>query len=358
MTEKSAFSAIKGIQGGRVFFSANIPISKLKNLFEEDLPDENERSQRDLDTRHSNAIARYILSNQSSYIIGALTFALDREPEFALSENSSGDFNQVGTLRLTNDIRISSLDGQHRREALLSAFYETESLKNETVSIMLYVEPSVDNRRQMFSDMNSTSKKVSKAINILFDKRDPFAKAAKELVKGHEMLIDRVENFSGSIRGDSDKFFTLSGVKEALKNLEVGTSGRIKDPEMYTTDYLIQQGCVLFDLLLQSRPEYREGMSSRENLLKLRESSILFSSTTLRVIAGSIYKFKKLNEVTNIEPLKTSLAKRLSAIDFNKNSPIFIKAGFIKPESTTPQARNQEMTMASNVIFLELTSTD
>ena len=36
-------------------------------------------------------------------------------------------------------------------------------------------------RRQMFADMNNTAKRVSKAVSISFDSRDPFARAVNDI---------------------------------------------------------------------------------------------------------------------------------------------------------------------------------
>jgi len=354
MEQNRSIPAIRGIQGGRAFFTTNLPISLLRTLLQENLDFDSERSQRDLDAKHSNSIARYVLANQSSYVLGALTFAINKEPKFTVKNSGENDPWQIGILDIAKDLKISSLDGQHRREALITAAYELESLNEESIAVLIYVESGLENRRQMFSDMNSTSKKVSKALNILFDKRDPFAKAAKIVVESHELLKGRVENYSGSIRGDSNMFFTLSGVKDAIRNLEVGGSGRVADPEKYSTEYLVKQATIFFDFLIESRPEFRQAMGGRSELLALRENSILLSSTTLRVIAGALYKYKKLHNLIEMPKSQASLITHFSKIDFNKDSKIFLQAGFIKPGSTTPQARNQEMGAASSAIFSQL----
>ena len=63
MTESRSFPAIRGTQGGRVFYSANVSVGMLRSLLKEDESSPESRSQRALDTKHSNAIVRFILAN-------------------------------------------------------------------------------------------------------------------------------------------------------------------------------------------------------------------------------------------------------------------------------------------------------
>ena len=153
-------------------------------------------------------------------MLGALTFAMADAGIFKLSGISDNEESQLGLLEIPFGSQISSLDGQHRREALIPAAREISELQNESVAILIYGGDNLESRRRMFSDMNSKYKKVIEALNILFDRQDPYAKAAKELAEKHTLLVDNVEKIAGSIRGDSNIFYTLSGVKDTLKNLK------------------------------------------------------------------------------------------------------------------------------------------
>jgi hypothetical protein len=199
--------------------------------------------------------------------------------------------------------------------------------------------------------MNSTSKKVSKSLNISFDNRDPFARAAKDLITQHPMLKDRVEQLAPRVKADSQDFFSLSSIQDALKKLYVGTGGRVKDASNITDEEIVARGFEFFDVLLKARPEYSEAQRSKSALLAYRTSTILFSSTTLRALAGAVYKANNYYDGQSSTKIHDKLVNGIGKIDFTVKSKLFLDAGFITPDNGTPSARNQEVISATNAIY-------
>lgn len=345
--------AIKGKQGGRTFYVTNLPNTVFEN-FLHGVESAAEQSQRPLDPRHADQIAEYIRANRDEYVVGALTFAVDREVPFTkFGDQDFGGF-ELGQITIPLAIKFHSLDGQHRREAITQLQREASGLENDSTAVLFYVEPELAKRRQMFSDMNSTSKKVSKSLNISFDNRDPFARAAKILITQHPMLKDRVEELAPRVKADSKDFFSLSSVQDALKKLYVGTGGRVKDASNITDDEIVSRGSEFFDVLLKARPEYTEAQKSQSALVGYRSSSILFSSTTLRALAGAVYKASAYYDGQSAMKINERIVNGLSKIDFSVKSKLFLNAGFITPDNGTPSARNQEVISATNAIYDEL----
>ena len=345
--------AIKGKQGGRTFYVTNLPNAVFES-FLKGVESAVEQSQRPMDPRHAEQIAEYIRSNPNEYVVGALTFAVDREVPFTkLGDQNFGGFD-LGTISLGLDTKYHSLDGQHRREAIIKVQREMENVGSDSTAVIFYVEPDLFRKRQMFSDMNSTSKKVSKSLNISFDNRDPFARAAKILIMQHPLLIDRIEQLAPRVKADSSDFFSLSSIQDALKKLFVGTGGRVKDSSGITDEEIIARGVDFFDLLQKARPEYSEAQRNQLSLIKFRTSTILFSSTTLRALAGAVYKATVYYGDQSGELVKSKLATAISKIDFTVNSKLFIDSGFIAAGSPTPSARNQEVIAATNAIYKSL----
>lgn len=345
--------AIKGKQGGRTFYVTNLPNAVFKN-FLKGVESAVEPTQRPLDPRHADLIADYIRTNPNEYVIGALTFAVDRELPFKqLDESDSSEF-ALGMLSLSLGAEVHSLDGQHRREAIIKIQGESQNLSADSTAVIFYVEPDLIKKRQMFSDMNSTSKKVSKSLNISFDNRDPFARAAKILITQHPLLIDRVEELAPRVKADSSDFFSLSSIQDTLKKLYVGTGGRVKDSSAMTDDEIVARGADFFDVLLKARPEYSTAQRSKESLVGYRTSTILFSSTTLRALAGAVYKATVYYGDQPGRAVHDKLVRAISKIDFTVNSKLFIDAGFISAGSPTPSARNQEVIAATNAIYKSL----
>ncbi len=345
-------SAIRGNQGSRIFYVCNVSASiLLMDRFHKAEPAA-DRAQRVPSKTHCDDIRNYIVANQSDYVLGALTFALDKDATFYPIE--SGQLFGPGTLIVSELNIFHSLDGQHRMRAFIDAVNENKSLLKENVAILIYIEQDLVRKRQMFSDMNATPKRVPKNLNIAFDNRDPFGRAAKELIKTHSLLKDRIELFAARVKLDSQHFYSLSSIQDTLKKLHVGSVGRVKNLESFDVNSIKNKGSDFFDLLNEARSEYVDAGMSKVKLDKFRSTTILFSSTTLRVIAGAMFLVEK-ELLGKFAKNRTKLIKALSEVDFKKNSKIFIKSGFISRDKVTPNARNQEIAAATHALFEELT---
>ena len=345
--------AIRGMQGGRVFYVTNLPNAFLANMLSKAQPAV-ESSQRALDPKHAAAIADYIKENQKEYVMGALTYAMDRDGRFISLDSDSSDGFSIGKLQVPLDAVFNSLDGQHRREAIISTAAEYPGINQDSTAVLIYVEPDLIAKKQMFSDMNSTPKKVSNSLNVAFNNRDPFARVAKEIVRKHELLIGKVEEQAPRVKPESDMFFSLSSIQDTMKKLFVGSAGRVKDLASFDDKKIAERGTDFFNILRKARSEYGAAAKSHEDLVRLRTETILFSSTTLRAVAGAVYKAAQYYEVSDLKSIESKLVQKLSVIDFTVHSPLFIESGFIAEGSSTPSARNQEVISATNAIYEQL----
>jgi DNA sulfur modification protein DndB len=266
------------------------------------------------------------------YVLGTLTYAMDREGEFEPIGNSA-----IGLLKLPLDAKLRTIDGQHRRGAIKEAVEAFEQLEEEDTVLLVYVESDMQKRRQMFSDMNWHQKPVTKSVNVAFDSRDPFARAVQKLSETHELLRDRVEMDSSTIHPGSDKLFTLGAIYDSLSRLFVGVTGRVRSKEKYVEEDLIKEGAAFFSLLLKARSEFHRVLDYPSETGKLRTKTILLSSTTLKMLAGAVYIAKRRGY--SMEELEEPIRQ----LDFKPNATIWRKTGFVSPGKTTPNARNQEV---------------
>jgi DNA sulfur modification protein DndB len=313
-----------------------------------------ERSQRPLDPKHADDITNYLKNNIGEYVVGALTFAMSTEGEFTplLSENSSG--YELGTLQFNLVQEFHSLDGQHRRQAIIKAMEEVDSIRDDSTAVIFYVEPNLKRRQQMFSDMNSTPRKVSKSLNIAYNNRDPFARAAKVLADAHPLLNGRVEKLQPRVKSDSSDFFSLSSIQDAVKRVVTGSIAKGVNVEDLTDAEIQRRGAEFFDILVKSRSEFATARDDQKALLKYREDSILFSSTTLRVLAGAVARANQYYKSQSATSVHDKLVSALAKIDFGVNSELFIGSGFISQGSPTPSARNQEIVGAIRAVTEKL----
>jgi DGQHR domain-containing protein len=335
-------TALKGKQGDRTVYQVMVKNSTLNNFFTVNMDPPSEKSQRQILPKHATEISDYILENPDEYVLGSLIYAVDRECYFAASEMHP----DLGLLTIPFDTNLRCLDGQHRRQGLNEAIAADEAIGQDSTAVLIYVESDVTKRRQMFSDMNATPKVVAKALNVSFDNRDPFARAAQRLAKEHPMLKGNIEAEASRVAAASDKWYTLGAVFDVLKRLQVGAGGRVRLASQYSEDAIYTRGWEFFDLLDNARQEYRD-IKAGKPIEQIRNSSILLSSTTLRAVAGGIYL--RLNEDGVTTSLMTYSAG-LSNIDFHPAASKWQETGFVSFGKSTPNARNQEVLAATRAI--------
>lgn len=351
--------ALKGRQGDRQMYLLLVTNHELLRNFaaEAEISDGAERVQRDLDTRHFKDIVNYITENPAEYLLGAMTYAIDtvEDSDFI----PAGPGSNIGTLVLPTNARLRCLDGQHRRSAIAEAVRLNEDVGDDYSAVVLYVEDDFMKRRQMFSDMNATPKVVSKALNITFDSRDPYARAAQSLAENHPLLKGVVETRKARITTTDAKIFSLAGVFDGLKRFDLGmVLPRGRSPKTKTEDELVAIGNTLFDTIEAAFPEFTEVKNELEavdepkekaEIMKAaRRRTILFSTTTLRVIAGALHEAMKADGETEA----SRYIDRLAKIDFAPTSALFTdpEVGFVSGKTGTPSARNQEVFAATKAL--------
>lgn len=334
--------ALRGEQGGRTFYVTLPSNAVLTGFFPSEIEGSEDRSQRPLDPTHARQIRDYITGNAKGYALGALVYAVDQEGAFEEVVSGSG----IGVLRLPLDATLRSIDGQHRREGLRQSVATLPELQRQSTAVLIYVEPDVAQRRQMFSDMNNTARKVSKALNVSYDSRDPFARAAAHVSKEHPLLRSRVDRLSARVLPGSGNLFTLAGIYDALKRLYVGPIGRVKDGSRFDEDDIATRGMQFFDALTAARPELTT--TDPDELDALRAKSILLSSTTLRVLASAVWSAAEKNG--DVSAVLGRLPSVLAQVDFRPDAALWQDSGFVSPGRTTPNARSQEVRAASDAL--------
>ena len=122
-------------------------------------------------------------------------------------------------LRLPISTRLLIHDGLHRRAAIESALRLKPELGDETISLVLYVDPGFRRSEQIFSDLKRHESRSSRSQGILCDGRDELALITKELIKRVDVFEGMTEMVRSKISNRSLKLFTLSGIYHATKIL-------------------------------------------------------------------------------------------------------------------------------------------
>lgn len=211
--------AIRGVQAERAYYVSMVPLRLIPKIFifdEEELAPEL-RAQRTLNRARVPEIARYIVSNPRGYVFSSLTASVDSEVKFeALGD---GDQRNLGVLRVPLNARLIINDGQHRRAAIEQALRERPELSDETISVVLFIDPGVERSQQMFTDLNRYAIRPARSLNVLYDHRADSAVVAREVAKKARCFLNLVDYEKSSLAPRSQKLFTLSAIETATAQL-------------------------------------------------------------------------------------------------------------------------------------------
>ena len=218
-----SFPAIRGRQAGREYYAAMCPlhvavdIIKLNDDDDDAIPAEL-RAQRALNKSRVPAIAQYIVENPKSYAFSSLTISIDSAVKFE-PIGAVGIQTKIGVLKVPYGVTYLINDGQHRRAAIEQALRENPKLKNETISLVIYIDRGLERSQQLFADLNRYVVRPTTSLSILYDHRDPISRLSHDVVEGVDVFSGLTEKAKMSISNRSRKLFTLSSIYQATCDL-------------------------------------------------------------------------------------------------------------------------------------------
>jgi len=210
------FPVVKGIQAGREYYIAMVPLKMLGRLF----PNEDEyvlpeyRAQRRISENRIPVIKKYILNNRDNYVFSALAASIDGEFSFCELDKSG-----LGTLEVSMDAKFLINDGQHRKAAILAALAESDDLGVETISVVFYEDRGLARSQQMFTDLNKHAVKTSNSIAELYDSRDEIAVVSRRVIEKIPFLNEYTDKEKDILGKYSSCLFTLNTFYNANKRI-------------------------------------------------------------------------------------------------------------------------------------------
>lgn len=215
----TSFPAIKGTQAKDEYYTVMCPLKRLARIFtldESQLPVD-KRGQRILDENRIPAMTNYILEQREKYVFSSLTACIDGKSSF-IGIGESKHEQRIGTLTIDEDAEIYITDGQHRSAAIQAALREDPSLGDETISVVFFVNKSLDERQRIFKDLNYYSKKTDGSLSITYDDK-PDAILSKSVIFGSDTLSKLVHMEQSNLGPRSKKLISHSAVNRACKLL-------------------------------------------------------------------------------------------------------------------------------------------
>lgn len=276
------FSAVKGNQANSDFFICMMPLKLLGKLFidvdYEVAPEY--RAQRKINELRIPEIKRYILDNRNSYVFSALAASIDGEIEFKeFSKN-------LGILEISMDSRILINDGQHRKAAILAALEDDESLKDETIPVVLFIDKGLSRSQQMFTDLNKHAVNTSKSLNALYDWKDRNSLLTKKLVNEINFFKKYTDKEKDILGKFSSMLFTLNNIVNA--NIRI-----IKCNE--DDDIIYNYMKEYWSLVVENINEWNELEERQITKKDLRENYIITQGVTILALGylGEFFYYHK-----------------------------------------------------------------
>lgn len=232
------FPAIRGIQAGKSYYSFMCPLGIIHKLFvfdHDEIPPEH-RAQRVLNTKRIPEITNYMIENPKDYVFSSLTASISGEHDFKSSSDEELH-KDVGILSIDMESKLIINDGQHRRAAIEEAIKLNPKLKDETISIVLFIDEDLKKYQQMFSDLNQHAVNVSNSIGILYDHRNPEALLTKSIISNNNNLKKYTDMSKSSLAQKSNKLFTLSNFHKANLKLTKGMDINDLDVQSFSKTY-------------------------------------------------------------------------------------------------------------------------
>ena len=216
--------AVRGMQGGHAFYTAMCPIRLLPKLFPvgvDDSTNDTHQSFRKANVARVREIAKDIVEHRNDFHIAAVTVSIEHEVRFIAAENTRSKLPVVGELFIPLEARLTILDGVHRIYGLQRALAECPSLADDSIAMLLHVDPDGSRRGQLFSDAKRHERTTAPSRRIAFDERDEVARLTRDVIAAVPVFVDAIEMEKTAISNRSRKLFTLSALYQANRTLLV-----------------------------------------------------------------------------------------------------------------------------------------
>jgi DNA sulfur modification protein DndB len=285
MKRSLRFPAMRGFMGQREYYSTLMPLPLIPKFFSFNdytgiSPEQ--REQRKLNQARVPEIAQYMLENEDGWLFSSITASYRVSEGLIKFIPASEEDPDIGYLEVDPSVvNFIINDGQHRAAGIKEALRKSGSLKDESISVLLFPYERLDRVQQMFTDLNKNVVKPSKSLNILYDHRDPVAEAVRATVEQVRVFKGLVDKDAQSLSVRSNYLFTLTAIYDASEELLSYRKGEgVLIPG--TTVELVDFWNTIADFI----PDWervREGTISSE---EMRRHKISAHSVVLRAIGG------------------------------------------------------------------------
>lgn len=181
------------------------------------------------------SVQREIIEQQVSNISKYIQYGMEGNniyfPPLIFSARGKGTFDKNNNqFHLNVGERMIILDGQHRIRAfeilknrieLNGDEEKLEYINDFPLTIQIYRNLNKEQERQLFTDVNTKSSKVSNTLLIMYKDNDLFGKMVKEIINGHPSISP--DKFEVRAKRTTTKLMTASTLYNIGLTLNEGT---------------------------------------------------------------------------------------------------------------------------------------
>lgn len=210
--------AVRGIHGGHAFFTAMCPIRLLPRLFPigvDKSTNDALQSFRKVNLTRVREIAKNIIAHREDFHLATITISVEQHVCFLPAGPHRPKEPTYGDLVVPLEARLTVVDGMHRIFALQRALKDCPSLANDSISLMIHIDPGGTRRGQIFSDVKRHERSSAQSLRIGLDDRDEMARLTREVIALVPAFVGSIEMEKTAISNRSRKLFTLSALYQA-----------------------------------------------------------------------------------------------------------------------------------------------
>lgn len=214
--------AVRGTQGGRAFYTAMCPIRLLPKLFPvgvNQTTSDGDQSFRKVNRTRVREIARDIGDRHDDYHLAAVTVTVEQTVRFVAATGGKAKGVASGELWIPLEAKLTIVDGIHRIYGLQRAVKDCPALADQSIALLIHVDPDGTRRGQIFSDVKRHERSSAQSLRIGLDDRDEAARLTRNVIDAVPIFAGAIEMEKTAISNRSRKLFTLSALYQANKIL-------------------------------------------------------------------------------------------------------------------------------------------
>jgi len=230
---------------------------------------------------------------------------------------------------------------------------EQQRLTEEFVTLEVLEGITLEEHKQIFSDIANNAKGITKSVTVSFDRRSVLNRVAMDLAENNELLAGRIEVEKDRVLGGNENWISGRNLVDIVRHTVVGIDGRMtarREADMKESA-IANIAEAFFLCLVDSFPELQELQSEEITPSELREKSMLGSPTMLRVLAGAFHTLAVDISDERKAHVKTGgeIDARLLFANLSEEMGFPISDGWLKtgvfpgPEAKAPSSRSQDL---------------